>query len=171
MQPLFDQQRDPDTESRKKRRQRLMSSATPPTPPTPPTPQQHSDDQHADDAVASGPPLVRPNVTTTTPRRQGDRGSTDDDGATARRLPVYCRYRDLVENGICGSWQQLSRLIADHGFPYGIMLSPNVRAWDVAEIRQWLASRPRERKILPKGAHRPRRKAATPETEQASATI
>jgi hypothetical protein len=77
------------------------------------------------------------------------------EATSSARLPVYCRYRDLVENGICGSWQQLNRLIADHGFPYGIMLSPNVRAWDVEEIRQWLASRPRDRKILPKGARRP----------------
>jgi hypothetical protein len=100
--------------------------------------------------------------------RHQDRGGGEDkaDGA---KLPVYCRYHDLVENGICSSWQQLNILIAKHGFPYGIMLSPNVRAWDVEEIRQWLASRPRDRKILPKGARRPRRTAAiTPETELAA---
>jgi predicted DNA-binding transcriptional regulator AlpA len=63
-------------------------------------------------------------------------------------LPHYVRFRDLRAAGIVDSWQQLFRLIEDYGFPSGQLLSPNVRAWDRDAVRQWLASRPSERKIV-----------------------
>lgn len=67
----------------------------------------------------------------------------------ATGLPVYCRYRDLVEAGITGNWPHLLRLIEDEGFPAGVMLSANIRAWDIAEVRKWLATRPTARKVAP----------------------
>jgi predicted DNA-binding transcriptional regulator AlpA len=90
----------------------------------------------------------------TVPRRQGDRdGGDDDDGdgddAAARRLPVYVRFRHLVEHGIVASWQSLLRLIDEDGFPEGTMLGRNTRAWTVDEVQEWLANRPSARKIVP----------------------
>jgi hypothetical protein len=79
-------------------------------------------------------------------RRQGDRGSGDDPGLS--RLPYFVRFRNLREAGIVDSWEQLSQLIGRYGFPSGTLLSPNVRVWDVDDIRQWLASRPTERKVI-----------------------
>ena len=87
-------------------------------------------------------------ATISTPQRQGDRASGDDD-ADARLLPVYCRFRDLVDAGIATNWPQLLRMIDDQGFPTGIWLSANIRGWEVAEVRRWLASRPSARKSLP----------------------
>lgn len=66
----------------------------------------------------------------------------------APRLPHYVRFRDLRASGIADSWQQLFRLIEDNGFPCGRLLSPNVRAWTIDEVRQWLATRPTERKVV-----------------------
>jgi predicted DNA-binding transcriptional regulator AlpA len=40
-------------------------------------------------------------------------------------------------------------MIEHHQFPPGIMLSPNVRAWTVDEVQQWLANRPSQRKVPP----------------------
>ena len=54
------------------------------------------------------------------------------------------RFADLQERGIVNSWPQLKRLQDLHGFPLGRMLSPNIRAWDAAEIDKWFSSRPVE---------------------------
>lgn len=64
----------------------------------------------------------------------------------APRLPHFARFKDLRTAGICDNWQQLNRLIEDYGFPPGQLLSPNTRAWNIDEVRQWLAARPVERK-------------------------
>ena len=68
-------------------------------------------------------------------------GSPSSNGQPPR-LPVYVRYRDLVEANIVRNWPQLLRLIAIEGFPRGVLLSPNARAWGIGEVRDWLASRP-----------------------------
>jgi len=68
--------------------------------------------------------------------------------ATFSRLPYYVRFRDLRAAGICDNWESLSRMIDDYGFPTGILLSPNVRAWDVDEVNKWLTERPTERKVV-----------------------
>lgn len=53
----------------------------------------------------------------------------------------YLRFSDLVERGIVrnrvtlGRWQKL------HGFPLGVLIGPNSRAWPEDEIQAWLASR------------------------------
>ena len=80
--------------------------------------------------------------------RQVDRGRGSGD-AIVPHLPVYIRMRHLREAGIVGNWQQLGRLIEHYGFPAGVLLSPNVRAWDKAEVERWLANRPVERKVIP----------------------
>jgi hypothetical protein len=84
-------------------------------------------------------------------QRHGDRASGDDDAGDdpRRRLTPWVRYTDLVEANIVGSWTQLLRLIDYEGFPVGAMLSPNIRAWRLDHIEEWLASRPTARKIPP----------------------
>lgn len=79
---------------------------------------------------------------------------TDTPGENTMRLPVYIRFADLVENGIVSSWMQLSRLIASEGFPEGVRLSANIRAWEIGQIHAWLATRPTARKIMPCRKHR-----------------
>jgi predicted DNA-binding transcriptional regulator AlpA len=70
--------------------------------------------------------------------------SSNEGGA----LPVLVRFTDLKAAGITDNWPHLARLIDQCGFPSGILLSRNVRAWDAASVRQWLAARPVERKIV-----------------------
>jgi predicted DNA-binding transcriptional regulator AlpA len=67
-------------------------------------------------------------------------------------LPRYIRYRDLAAAGIVGSWMQLNRMMNTEGFPEGILISANIRAWPVDEIERWLASRPTAKKAIPEGA-------------------
>jgi len=69
-------------------------------------------------------------------------------------MTVLLRFADLKANGICNSWPQLKRLQQLHGFPLGRMLSPNIRAWTLAEIDAWLTSRPIENRQPLKGAPR-----------------
>ena len=64
-------------------------------------------------------------------------GGGDDDA-----LPVYCRFNDIRDAGICTSWVQFARLIEKEAFPPGISLSANTRVWAVSKIRAWLARRP-----------------------------
>jgi hypothetical protein len=79
-------------------------------------------------------------------QRHGDRASGDDSDCA---LPVYCRFRALVKSNIASNWPQLLRMIDGEGFPAGIMLSPNVRVWEVSAVRRWLATRPSARKAVP----------------------
>lgn len=86
------------------------------------------------------------------------------DATTPRLLPRFVRYRDLVAAGIVANWPTLLRLIAEDGFPPGVMLGRNTRAFPLDEIEAWLRSRPTARKILPLGARgRGRRGTAEPE--------
>lgn len=73
----------------------------------------------------------------------------DKEHGSQARLPSFVRYRDLVAAGIVGNWPTLLRLIDVEGFPPGIMIGRNTRAWPVDEIESWLASRPIVRKIVP----------------------
>jgi predicted DNA-binding transcriptional regulator AlpA len=58
----------------------------------------------------------------------------------------YLRFPDLKALGIVQSRMTLKRLIDDQGFPPGVLLTPNARAWTEAEVKDWLASRPVARK-------------------------
>jgi predicted DNA-binding transcriptional regulator AlpA len=66
------------------------------------------------------------------------------------------RFKDLHERGIVKSWPQLKRLTEKYGFPKGRMISPNIRAWDEAEIEQWFQTRP-SGGPAPKGVAKTRR--------------
>jgi hypothetical protein len=76
--------------------------------------------------------------------RQSDHGSSDDGAAPV--LPVFVRFADLRAAGIVSNWAQLYNLIDEYGFPPGVMLSPNARAWNVDDVRAWLDARPTDRK-------------------------
>jgi hypothetical protein len=52
------------------------------------------------------------------------------------------RFADLKARNIVRNWPSLKRLIQDQGFPPGIMLGNNTRAWDEAEVEGWIANRP-----------------------------
>jgi predicted DNA-binding transcriptional regulator AlpA len=56
------------------------------------------------------------------------------------------RYPDLVARGVVASRMTLKRLIDTQGFPPGILITPNSRAWDEDEVSTWIASRPTARK-------------------------
>jgi predicted DNA-binding transcriptional regulator AlpA len=58
----------------------------------------------------------------------------------------YLRFPDLAARGIVNSRMTLKRLIDGQGFPPGVLLTPNARAWTEAEVNEWLASRPVARK-------------------------
>jgi predicted DNA-binding transcriptional regulator AlpA len=56
------------------------------------------------------------------------------------------RYPDLVARGIINSRMTLKRLIDSQGFPPGILVTPNARAWNEVDVDTWLANRPVDRK-------------------------
>lgn len=51
-------------------------------------------------------------------------------------------YNDLVTRGIVRSRMTLWRLIKTHGFPEGVLVTPNRRAWNEADVDAWIGSRP-----------------------------
>jgi predicted DNA-binding transcriptional regulator AlpA len=57
----------------------------------------------------------------------------------------YLRFEDLKERGIVKHWLTLRRWIKHAGFPPGILLGPNTRAFPEADVEAWLASRPTKR--------------------------
>lgn len=70
-------------------------------------------------------------------------------GPSDTHLTTFVRFRDLVEANIVRNWPSLLRLIDDEGFPPGIMLGKNSRAWALDDVEQWLATRPTARKTVP----------------------
>ena len=54
---------------------------------------------------------------------------------------AYWRYSDLKARNIVNNRMTLWRWIQDNGFPEGILLGPNTRAWSVPEVRKWLNTR------------------------------
>ena len=58
------------------------------------------------------------------------------------------RYADLVNKGIVNSRMTLKRLIDNQGFPPGIRVTPNSRAWVEADVDAWVSNRPVARKQL-----------------------
>ena len=55
---------------------------------------------------------------------------------------VLLRFADLKARGLVRNWTTLINWIKREGFPPGILLGPNTRAWPEDEIEAWLASRP-----------------------------
>jgi hypothetical protein len=68
-----------------------------------------------------------------------------DDTALPQMLTLHVRFEDLRAAGIVPTWKKLKYLIDHEGFPLGVMLAPNTRAWPVPAIEAWLASRPTKR--------------------------
>jgi predicted DNA-binding transcriptional regulator AlpA len=60
-------------------------------------------------------------------------------------MTTYLRFSDLQERGIVKHWLTLRRWIEREGFPPGILLGPNTRAWPETDVERWLESRPIER--------------------------
>ncbi len=56
-------------------------------------------------------------------------------------MKKFARFRDLKEQHIVENWTTLLRLIDREGFPAGVRLGPNMRAWPEDEIEAWLESR------------------------------
>jgi predicted DNA-binding transcriptional regulator AlpA len=55
-------------------------------------------------------------------------------------------YNVLVAKGVVNSRMTLKRLIDDHGFPPGILVTPNARRWNEDLVDEWVANRPAARK-------------------------
>lgn len=60
-------------------------------------------------------------------------------------------FKELQAHGFVPNRATLANWIRTEGFPPGIMLGPNRRAWPEHEVAQWLSTRP---------THRPRRTTA-----------
>jgi predicted DNA-binding transcriptional regulator AlpA len=56
-------------------------------------------------------------------------------------IPRFLRFADLQAARIVESRVQLKNLIERDGFPSGIKLGPNTRAWPEREVEAWLATR------------------------------
>lgn len=79
-----------------------------------------------------------------TPRDAAEEAHDDD--AAPPKLPVFVRFADLVSANIVRNWPTLQRLIDEDGFPLGVMIGRNTRAWPLEAVERWLASRPTARK-------------------------
>ena len=56
-------------------------------------------------------------------------------------MTVFLRFADLKARGIVSNWMTLRRWIEREGFPPGVKLGPNTRAWPEFDIDEWLAGR------------------------------
>ncbi len=56
----------------------------------------------------------------------------------------FLRFKDLVALGIVANRVTLGRWIKLQGFPAGIKLGPNSRAWPADQVDDWLNARPAE---------------------------
>ncbi len=56
-------------------------------------------------------------------------------------------YNALKAKGVVNSRMTLKRLIDDHGFPCGQLITPNARRWNEDEVDAWVAARPAARKL------------------------
>jgi hypothetical protein len=59
------------------------------------------------------------------------------------KKPTLVRFRYLSESGIIGDRMALARSIENYGFPKPIALGANTLAWNLQEVEDWIASRPR----------------------------
>jgi hypothetical protein len=59
-------------------------------------------------------------------------------------VPHFLRLSDLQERGIAMTHQAVRHMQIHEGFPPGRLLGPGTRVWTVAEINEWLNSRPVE---------------------------
>jgi predicted DNA-binding transcriptional regulator AlpA len=57
-------------------------------------------------------------------------------------LNPILRYNDLKRSGVVNNRATLYRWIKYHGFPPGVLIGPNSRAWSEKDVLDWLDSRP-----------------------------
>ena len=62
------------------------------------------------------------------------------------RTVKLIHYSDLVAKGVINSRMTLKRLIDNQGFPPGIRVTPNSRAWIEEDVDAWIVGRPSARK-------------------------
>ena len=60
---------------------------------------------------------------------------------------LYLRYTDLVQRRIVNNRTTLQRWIRDYGFPPGVLLGPNTRAWPADQVDTWLEARAAKREV------------------------
>lgn len=53
----------------------------------------------------------------------------------------YLRFKDLQSRGIVNNRVTLKNWIDRHGFPPGVKLGPNTRAWPEREVEAWIQAR------------------------------
>jgi len=53
----------------------------------------------------------------------------------------YLRFKELQQRNIVRNWTTLTRLLREQGFPAGVRLGAQARAWEEAEVEAWLQSR------------------------------
>ena len=56
-------------------------------------------------------------------------------------MDKYLRFQVLKAAGVVRNRMTLSRWIRSQGFPAGVLLGPNTRAWRADDIERWLAER------------------------------
>lgn len=60
-------------------------------------------------------------------------------------MTMLLRFSNLVERGIVNNRTTLHRWIDSNGFPPGIKIGPNSRAWPAEEVEAWIEARAAER--------------------------
>jgi predicted DNA-binding transcriptional regulator AlpA len=65
-------------------------------------------------------------------------------------MPVdeLLRFKDLQRHNVAKSWPQLRYMQKHYGFPVGILLGANTRAWSVQEVKKWLETRPTDSLLI-----------------------
>jgi predicted DNA-binding transcriptional regulator AlpA len=71
-------------------------------------------------------------------------------------MPVdqLLRFRDLQRLNVAKSWPQLRYMQKHYGFPAGILLGSNTRAWQAHKVKEWLEARPTESSLIRERAER-----------------
>ena len=59
-------------------------------------------------------------------------------------MSKFLRFKDLRDRGIVSNRVTLSRWIKGQGFPRGILLGPNSRAYAEDQVEEWLETRAAE---------------------------
>jgi hypothetical protein len=74
-------------------------------------------------------------------RQHRSNADADADADDDEKLPAHVRFKDLVQAGVVSNHMQLTRMIKTDGFPPGFLVSANIRLWNVADVRAWLAAK------------------------------
>jgi predicted DNA-binding transcriptional regulator AlpA len=64
------------------------------------------------------------------------------------------RFKDLQRLNVAKSWPQLRYMQKHYGFPAGILLGANTRAWSAHEVKEWLEVRPTKSSLISERAER-----------------